>query len=461
MSDISIKQHKRMTGTPIPRLVASLAVPTTLSQLITVVYNTADTYFVSHISTSASAAVGVAFALQAIIQAFGFGISMGCSSLVSRRLGQKKDREAEEYASSAFFGAIVLGFILLVSGLSCLKPLMRLLGSTETILPYACDYSRIILIGAPIMCTSFVLNNILKAEGEANLSMIGLCAGGVINIALDPLFIFKLGMGISGAALATVISQLISLIILLAFFRSGRTIIKLRISSVSRKLSTYWELMRIGFPTICRQGMASVASALLNRGAALYGGDFADASVAAVTISNKIYMLVRSMMIGIGQGFQPVAGYNYGAGRYSRVKKAFWFSVLVGTVISTAAAAAIGFNAQAVMRWFRDDPKVVEIGSRALVYAAAVMPLMAYSTFVNQLYQCLGFSLAASVLASCRQGIFFIPIILFLPKLIGLEGVKAAQPASDLMTFLVSVPFRIAFFKRVLSRPDDPGEEPA
>ena len=457
-----------MTETPIPRLITSLAIPTTLSQLITVIYNTADTYFVSHISTSASAAVGVAFALQAIIQAFGFGISMGCSSLVSRRLGQKRDGEAEMYASSAFFGAIALGFMLLAAGLSCLKPLMRLLGSTETILPYACDYSRIILIGAPVMCTSFVLNNILKAEGEANLSMIGLCAGGVINIALDPLFIFKLGMGISGAALATVISQLISLVILLLMFRSGRSILKIRLSAVSRKFSTYWELMKIGFPTICRQGMASVASALLNRGAAVYGGEFADAAVAAVTISNKIYMLVRSMMIGIGQGFQPVAGYNYGAGRYSRVRKAFWFSVLVGTVISTAAALAIGSNTEAVMHWFRDDPKVVEIGSRALLYAAVVMPLMAYSTFVNQLYQCLGFSLAASVLASCRQGIFFVPIILFLPKLIGLEGVKAAQPASDLMTFIVSVPFRRAFFRRVLSRPDtepepvgEEGEEPA
>lgn len=440
----------------IPRLITSLAIPTTFSQLITVIYNTADTYFVSHIDTSASAAVGVAFALQAIIQAFGFGVAMGCSSLVSRRLGEKKDAEAEMYANSAFFGAIALGLFLLVTGLSCLKPLMRLLGATETILPYACNYTRVILLGAPVMCTSFVLSNILKAEGEANLSMIGLCAGGVINIALDPLFIFTFGLGITGAALATVTSQLVSLIILLVIFQSGRSIIKINPAAVSKAPRDYWQLVRIGFPTVCRQGMASVASALLNHGAAYYGGEYADAAVAAVTISNKVYMLVRSMMIGIGQGFQPVAGYNFGARLYSRVRKAFWFSVLVGTGIAAAAAIAIGLNTEPIMHWFRDDPKVVEIGSLALTFAAAVMPFMAYSTFVNQLYQCLGFSLPASLLAMCRQGIFFIPIILLLPRAVGLLGVQMAQPASDLMTFLISVPFQIAFFKRVLSKPDGP-----
>lgn len=443
-----------MTGTPIPRLVTALAIPTTLSQLITVIYNTADTYFVSSIATSASAAVGVCFALQAIIQAVGFGIAMGCSSIVSRKLGAKLDEEAEQYASSSVFGAIVLGLFLTAAGLSCLKPLMRLLGATETILPYACDYARIILIGAPVMCSSFVLNNILKAEGEPNLAMIGLCAGGVVNIALDPLFIFQFGMGIAGAALATVLSQLTSLVVLIFLFRSGRSILKLRVSAVSKRFSVYFELLRVGFPTICRQGMASVASALLNHGAAYWGGSAADAAVAAVTISNKIYMLVRSMMIGIGQGFQPVAGYNYGARIYSRVRSAFRFAVLAGTVIATACAIAIGLNAVVIMRFFRDDPDVVRIGALALKFAAAVMPLMAYSTFVNQLCQCLGFSLSASLLASCRQGIFFIPIILLLPRAIGLAGVQAAQPAADLATFLVSVPFGIIFIRKRLSFPD-------
>ena len=440
-----------MTETGIAKLVTSLAIPTTFSQLITIIYNTADTYFVSRINTSASAAVGVAFALQAIIQAFGFGISMGCASIVSRKLGEKKDADAEMYANSAIFGAIILGLFLLVTGLSCLAPLMRLLGATETILPYACDYTRIILIGAPVMCLSFVLNNILKSEGEANLSMIGLCAGGIVNIGLDPLFISTFNMGIAGAALATIVSQTVSLAVLFLIFRSGKSIIRIRPRAVSRKAAIYWELMKVGFPTICRQGMASVASALLNHGAAFYGGAFSDEAVAAVTISNKIYMLVRSLMIGIGQGFQPVAGYNYGARRFERVKKAFVFACVAGTVICCIAAVGIGFNTENIMRWFRDDDKVVEIGSRALLYACAVMPLMAYSTFVNQLYQCLGFSFAASILASCRQGIFFVPIILLLPKAIGLAGVQMTQPAADLATFIISIPFQIVFFRRVLN----------
>lgn len=441
-----------MIETPIPRLVTSLAIPTTISQLITIIYNTADTYFVSHIDTSASAAVGVAFALQAIIQAFGFGISMGCSSIVSRKLGAKEDEEANMYASSSVAAAVAVGFFIMIAGLSTLRPLMRLLGATETMLPYAESYTRIILIGAPVMCVSFILSAILKSEGEARLSMIGLTAGGLVNIALDPLFIFALGLGIKGAALATVISQGVSLIILAVLFMRGRSIVKLGFSSVSKKFSVYFELVKIGFPTICRQGLASVSSALLNHGAAAWGGEYADAAVAAVTISNKIYMLVRSVTIGLGQGFQPVAGYNYGAGQYKRVKQAFLFATVVGTALCIVCAVSIGFNTEAVMRWFRDDDKVVEIGALALKFACAVMPVLAYSTFVNQLYQCLGFSVAATVLASCRQGIFFIPIILIVPQFIGLTGVQLAQPAADAATFLVSIPFHIWFFAKVLNK---------
>lgn len=452
MSMTAAEKHRWMTETPIPRLVTSLAIPTTVSQLITIIYNTADTYFVSHISTSASGAVGVAFALQAVIQALGFGVSMGCSSIVSRKLGAKDVEGAQMYASSSIAAAIAMGFLLLVSGLSTLRPLMRLFGATETMLPYACDYARIILIGAPVMCTSFILSAILKSEGEARLSMVGLTTGGLVNIALDPLFIFVFKMGIAGAALATILSQGVSLVILALMFRGDRSIIKLNFKNVSKKFSVYFDLVRIGFPTICRQGLASVSSALLNHGAAAWGGNYADATVAAVTISNKIYMLVRSVTIGLGQGFQPVAGYNYGAGLNKRVKKAFWFATAVGTALCLLCAVGIGLNTGAVIRWFRDDDKVVEIGSLALRFACMVMPLLAYSTFVNQLYQCLGFSVCATILASCRQGIFFVPIILLAPRFIGLTGVQLAQSAADLATCIVSVPFQIAFFKLILNK---------
>lgn len=442
----SEEQHRRMLQTPVPKLVLSLAAPTVASQLISIIYNTADTYFVSQISTSASAAVGVVFSLSSIIQAYGFGVAMGASSLISLRLGEKKDRDANGYASSGFFAELVGGLLMLIFGLLFLEPLMRALGATETMLPHACAYGRIILMGAPIMCCSFVLNCVLRAEGAAVVSMVGLCAGGLINIALDPLFIFTFEMGTAGAAIATVASQCVSLVILSISFLRGRSIVHLHPKYVSHHARDYGQIIAVGFPTIARQGMASLASALMNIQGAIYG----DAAVAALTISNKIYLLVRNVMIGIGQGFQPVAGYNYGAGDRKRTREAFLFATKLGTVICILAAGIIAAFAGSIIAWFRDDEQVVAIGRVALLYACAVMPFMAYSTFVNQLYQCLGFKLPATVLASLRQGICFLPLIFILPHFLGLAGVQATQPASDLLTFFICIPFQIAFFRKHL-----------
>ena len=447
MTDTKEKQYKKMIETPIPKLVTSLAVPTVVSQLITTIYNTADTYFVAQIGTSATAAVGVVFSLMSIIQAVGFGLGMGSNSLISRNLGAKDDKTANKYGNSAFLASIIFGICLMIIGLLTLEPFMRMLGSTETMLPYSCDYAKYILIGAPIMCSSFVLNNILRSEGHAIYAMWGLSIGGILNVILDPLFIFGFDMGIAGAAIATVLSQLVSFIMLLTIFIRDISIVKLNIMYISRSVSDYILILKTGFPTICRQSLGSVASALLNVKAAIYG----DAAVGAITIANKIYMLVRNVILGIGQGFQPVAGYNYGAKNNKRVKEAFVFACTVGTVICISAAIIIGFNASAVISWFRkDELEVLYIGRQTLYFACAIMPFMAYSTYVNQLYQCLGFSKQATFLACCRQGVCFIPLILILPEIIGVIGVQMSQPLSDFLTFIVSVPFQISFFRRYL-----------
>ena len=429
----SEQQRDRMLYTPIPKLIVSLSVPTLASQLISVFYNTADTYFVSKLSTSASAAVGVVFSLMSIIQAFGFGIGMGCGSIISRSLGNRDNERANRTASSAFFFAAAVGLLICIAGLCTLRPLMRLLGSTETILPYSESYARIILLAAPIMCASFVLSNTLRSEGEAMLSMYGICTGGLLNVALDPLFIFVFDMGIAGAALATVIAQ-------------GCSAVWVHLRCVSKRPGLYGEILLVGFPTICRQGFASLSSALLNNAAAVYS----DAAVAAVTISNKVYLLVRSIVIGIGQGFQPVAGYNFGAGDKKRTRQAFWFSVLLGTAVCIVCAAVISLFPDEIMHFFRDDAEVTRIGRQALLYACAVMPLMGYSTYVNQLYQCLGFHQAATLLASCRNGLLYVPLILLLPRMLGLPGVEMSQPGADLLTFVVSLPFQIWFFRHKL-----------
>lgn len=439
-------RHKQMTESPMMGLLLSMAIPTVLSQLITVIYNTADTYFVSKLNNSASAAVGVVFSLMSLIQALGFGLSMGANNIISRKLGEKKNDEAAVYANSALFATVAVGFILMELGLPNLKWLMRILGSTETMLPYSCDYAMYILIAAPVMCASFMLNNLLRAEGSAIPSMIGLCAGGILNIFLDPLFIFTFDLGISGAAIATVTGQFVSFIVLLIFYLKGKSIIKLNWRRISRRPYEYYMICKVGFPTICRQGMASVASALLNNAAGVYG----DAAVAAVTIANKVYILVRNIIIGLGQGFQPIAGYNYGAGNKKRVRSVMNLSCVIGTAFCVVCAAVIALFAGEIISWFRDDPDVIIIGKKALYFACAVMPFMAYSTFVNQLYQCLGFTVSATLLASCRQGIFFIPIVLILPKYIGITSVQSVQPVSDFLTFVVSIPFHIWFYKKIL-----------
>ena len=425
-------QHRKMIETPVPRLIVSLALPAIASQLITTIYNTADTYFVSQIGTSASAAVGVVFALMSLIQSLGFGIGMGTSSLISRRLGAGKNEDANKFGSSAIAAAFTLGCLIMIFGLIFLHPLMRILGSTETILPYSAAYARIILLGAPLLCPCFVLNNILRSEGEAFFAMWGLCTGGILNIFLDPLFIFTFRLGIAGAALATILSQAVSFLILLSMFLRGKSIVQLHFRSVSRKMSDYLLIVTTGAPTFCRQGLASLASAVINLCAAPYG----DAAIAAVTIANKIYLLVRNIILGIGHGFQPVAGYNYGAGIFRRVRQAFNFATELGTVLNIAAAVLLALFAAPVIGWFRNDPDVIRIGVQTLYFACAVMPMMAYSTYVNQIYQVLGFRVPATFLACCRQGVMFLPLAAVLPRVLGLTGVEMLQPGADFLTFL-------------------------
>ncbi len=442
------EQHKRMTETSVTKLVISLSIPTVLSQTITSIYNMADTYFVTSLGDSAVGAVSVIYALQSIIQAIGYGLAMGAGSLVSLKLGQKENQSASKYAACAFYAALVLGLLLGIGCLADLDGLLRLFGSTETILPYAVDYGFIIVLGAPIMCASFVMNNVTRAQGHAVMAMIGLTAGGLFNIFLDPLFIFTFEMGVAGAALATVLSQCISFVILLSFYIGRRSIISLSPRNVSRSLADYALIVKTGLPTVFRQGLGSLATTLLNVQVKVYG----DAAIAAVGIANKIYMLLRSFVLGIGHGFQPVAGYNYGAKRNDRVKKAFWVATAVGTAISAMASVLLLLLSRQVIGFFNPETEeTLRIGSRMLVFMGLAIPTLGYSTYVNQLYQSLGFVKGATVLASCRQGIFFVPLILALPAVWGLDGILLTQSLADVLTCVVSIPFNVYFLRRVLS----------
>ena len=448
--DRSALQFRRMTETPIPQLVLSLAAPTILSMLITSIYNLADTFFVGQISTSASGAVGVVSSLMAIIQALGFMLGHGAGTIISRSLGSRDTTAATRFASTSFFTALVFGVVLAVAGLGTLPHFMMLLGSTETILPHACAYARPILIAAPLMISSLVMNNILRYEGKASFAMIGLVTGGVLNIALDPLFMFVFGLGTAGAGIATALSQSISFCILLSMFLQGKTVSQFRLSAVTREARDFGRILLGGAPSFGRQGLNSIGGMLLNLAARSYG----DAAVAGMSIVSRIFMFIISVAIGVGQGLQPVASFNYGARKYRRVRQAAIFTIEAAFCMLVVLVGLCWVNGDALVRLFRDDPAVTAVALPAFHYQCLAMLLQPIIVVANMTFQSVGASGRATFLACCRQGVFFIPLILILPRTHGLFGVEICQPIADVLTFLVSLPFLIAFLQQ-LGRMDD------
>ena len=448
--DRSALQFRRMTETPIPQLVLGLAAPTILSMLITSIYNLADTFFVGQISTSASGAVGVVSSLMAIIQALGFMLGHGAGTIISRSLGSRDTTAATRFASTSFFTALVFGVVLAVAGLGTLPHFMMLLGSTETILPHACAYARPILIAAPLMISSLVMNNILRYEGKASFAMIGLVTGGVLNIALDPLFMFVFGLGTAGAGIATALSQSISFCILLSMFLRGKTVSQFRLSAVTREARDFGRILLGGAPSFGRQGLNSIGGMLLNLAARSHG----DAAVAGMSIVSRIFMFIISVAIGVGQGLQPVASFNYGARKYRRVRQAAIFTIEAAFCMLVVLVGLCWVNGDALVRLFRDDPAVTTVALPAFHYQCLAMLLQPIIVVANMTFQSVGASGRATFLACCRQGVFFIPLILILPRTHGLFGVEICQPIADVLTFLVSLPFLIAFLQQ-LGRMDD------
>ena len=436
-----------MTTKAVPPLICELAVPTIISMLVTAFYNMVDTFFVGKINTQSTAAVGIVFTIMALIQACGFFFGHGTGNYISRKLGAREYESAAIMAATGFFLAFICGVVFAAAGLIFLDPLAILLGSTETILPYTRDYLRIILIGTPFMMSSFVLNNQLRFQGSASYAMIGIVAGGVVNIVLDPVFIFVFNMGVAGAALATVISQIISFVILyMVSFRGGN--IRIHIKNFKPSLENIHEIARGGFPSLCRQGLASVAGIFLNHMAGSFGGVSGDAAIAAMSIVNRVTMFANSALIGFGQGFQPVCGMNYGARKYERVKEGFWFCVKYAFVFLVIVAVAGFIFAEPVITAFRkDDAEVIRIGTTALRFHCVAFPLSAWIVMCNMMLQSIGRALKASVVAASRQGLFFIPLILILPQLFGLLGVQMCQMAADLGAFVLSLPIGLSELK--------------
>lgn len=438
-------QYKKMTETPVSKLIIMLGIPTTVSMLVTNIYNMADTYFVGKLGTSASGAVGIVFGLMAIIQAFGFMFGHGAGSIISRRLGAKDVESATRFSSTSFFCALFAGVGITVLGFLFLEPLVRLLGSTDTILPYAKTYAAFILLAAPFMASSCVLNNILRYEGRAALAMLGLTAGSVINIFGDWFLMYRLGMGVEGAGISTAVSQFISFCILLFMFLSGKTESKISVKWITRDFNEVLLICKTGLPSMMRQGLSSISTMLLNGQAAVYG----DAAVAAMSIVNRICSFIFSVGLGIGQGFQPVAAFNYGAKKYDRVRKGFFFTLGAGEVLlGTMAVIGMLFPAQLV-GFFREDPQVIAIGSVALTAQLIALFFQPLSVCANMMFQSIGKNKIATFLSMLRSGLYFIPALLILSKVHGLFGIEIAQTIADILAFVTAIPFVVIFLKQL------------
>ena len=441
--DRAEQYYQKMTTTPVSRLIVKLGIPTTISMLITGIYNLADTYFVGTLGESAQAATGILFTLQCIIQAIAFMLGHGSGTFVSKALADKNTKEATEYVSTAFFTGAVAGTLLTVIGLLILKPFMLLLGSTETILPYACDYGMWVLISCPFMICSLVLNNNLRYEGKAFYAMFGLTTGGLLNIFGDWLLIRKLNMGVYGAGLSTAVSQMISFLILLVLYlKMAQSTVSIR--AVSRKAAVYLGILRVGFPSLIRQGLTSISNGLLNN----LTKPFGDAAIAAISVVNRFSSLVMCVGLGIGQGFQPVASFNYQAKKYKRVKQGLIFTTIFGFCL-VAILSVIGFSfAEPIVRMFQKEGSVIRIGTPALRYATVGLLFLPLSVPVNMLYQSIRKAGVASFLSILRSGAVLIPVLLIGVHFLELTGILLAQPISDCITGLICLPFIIYFLKK-------------
>ena len=422
------EKYKQMMEEPVHTLIPRLALPSMVSMIVVAVYNMADTFFVSQLGTSASAAVGVIYSMVAIIQAIAFMIGMGSGNEISRLLGAKKQEEAERYVAIGFFTEILLGVSIAIFSIIYIEALVYALGSTKTIAPYAISYAKYVLLGTPFIMASLGMNNMLRFQGNSFYSMLGIATGGILNMFLDPLFIYGFHMGIRGAALATTLSQIVSFSILLYQCNRMPACISVSFKNFKPSLKRYSLIFRFGLPSLARQGIAGVSTIILNFSAHPYG----DAAIAAMAIVMRIIMFLNSLVIGFGQGFQPVCGYCYGAKNYKRVEEAYRFSLKICFLMLMVMGTAVFIFAKPLITVFRKgDAEVIRIGYLALRLQCLTIPLSAQITMANMFSQTTGYPFRASFVALLRQGICLIPVLLILPPVFGLLGVQMSQPISD------------------------------
>lgn len=441
-----IERRAMMLETPISKLIPKMALPTIVAMMVSSIYYLADTYFVHFLGTSATAAVGVNLSIDQTIMMAGSFLAFGANSYIARLMGANKIKTASKTLCSAFYTAVLMGILVMVPGLMFTDTIVRFLGATDTSAPFAVSYAKYLLIAAPFTAPSFVLNQCLRSEGSPVYSMIGISAGAVLNIALAPLFIFTFKLGIAGAGMAVAISKLISFCILVYPYLRKKTILSLSIKNISYRSDIVRETSLMGLPSLLRMGLAVLANIFVNR----IAGEYSDSALAATSVVTRIMMLPAFAMLGFGQGFQPVAGFNWGAKRYDRVKKSFRYSCVVGVIFTAAASVLIAvFAEQIILLFTKADAEMVEIGRLCLITQCISMPLGAWVIVVNMLYAALGKPVGAIFLGITRQGVCFIPVLFILPALFGINGLAISQGVADLLSFIITIPFAVSIIKDI------------
>ena len=455
MDDKERQQYIKMTKVPPAKLITGLAIPAVISMLTTMIYNLVDAFFVGRLGTSASAAIGIIMSLQAIFQAAGFMFGHGTGSIIGRKLSEARTEEANRFLTLAIMGGITLGSVMMVVGLAFRTPLVYMLGSTDTIMPYARKYAFYILLSGPAMMSGCILNNVMRYEGKAFYAMIGLVSGGIINMIADPVFMFGLKMGIDGAGLSTAISQYISCFLLLSMFLTGKTITKFSFKGLLKdKKAVFTDILLIiktGIPSLIRQGLGSISTITLN----ICAGPYGDPAIAGMTIAGRVMLFMGSVMIGVGQGLQPVSAFNYGAKKYKRLRESFRFTWLAGTLLMIIMGTCGWIFSDHIVRIFIEDPDPAMI-KHALVYGTPALKCMCRAVIVqplsiitNMLFPSVGKSKNAAILATLRSGTCYIPVLLILPCFIGFAGIQAAQMIADMLASLICIPFVIRFMKEI------------
>lgn len=436
--------YKFLTTAPVPRVVLTMALPTIVSMLVTSLYSMADTYFVSRLNTQSTAAVGIVFAVMSVVQAIGFFFGHGSGNYMSRHLGARHYRIARIMSATGFVYSLSFGIIIALVGHLLLEPIATHLGSTPTILPYTRQYLGIILLGTPFMTAAFTINNQMRFQGNAAYAMVGIATGAMLNVTLDPLLIFTFDMGISGAAWATVISQTCSFALLVYMSRKNGGI-AINPRHFSPRLWLVREIVLGGTPSLSRQGLAAISTTALNVAAGAWG----DAAIAAMSIVGRYCYVLFAIIIGLGQGYQPLCGFCFGARLYGRVRQGFWFCIKVGMCFLLVCTVASLLFAPDIVHWFRHDAEVVAIGARALRYQAVTFMLLPLIGLTNMMLQTTRKSVRANIAAMARSGLFFIPLVLTLPRLFGLTGLEACQAVSDVCSFSICLPLALSAFREM------------